>query len=133
MAEPNTSGVGLGALGTAAVAIAGPVLAPYAIIIAGALIGAQWPLQSMELDTAGQKKAAAWFLVRVVSLAVLMSSAGAWYLHDKTGLPIYDASAVISGGIGAVGNGWGKIFTWLSDGVIGLLQRIFGGKSDGNS
>ena len=128
MAEPNTSGGSLGALAVAAV---GPVAGPYALIIAGAVIGSLWPLSNMELESRAQKRQGAFFMIRIVSLAVLVTSAGAYWVHDKIGLPVYDAMAIVSGIIGAIGDGWSRLIAAARDGLVAIFTR--GGKSDGNS
>ena len=131
MAEPNTSGAGLGAL---AIAVAGPAIGPYALITGCALAGAMWPLQNMELNTAEQRKNGAFFLVRVVTLALVVTSAITWFLTEKTGLPLHDGMALVSLIIGAVGDGWGMVFKALRDRFTGTARGGLnsGDKPDGN-
>ncbi len=124
VAEPNTSGVSLAAL---LIAAAGPVAGQYGLIVMGALAGAMWPIKTMKFAS---KLEGALFLLRIVITAVFLSGSLAWYLSSKTDLPVYEALAVVSLLIGAMGNGWGSIFRGLREAAMAALRGLGGGKND---
>ncbi len=118
MAEPNTSGASVVALLIAAM---GPIAGQYSLIVMAALAGAMWPLSTMPHAT---KRQGAFFLLRIVSTAILCTGTIAWLLAEHFNLPAYESMSVASFGIGALGNGWGNIFKGLRDGVVALLRGI---------
>lgn len=121
MAEPNTSGVSIVAV---LIALLGPVAGPYSLIVMASLAGAMWPLSTMDHIS---KKQGAFFLLRIVTTAVICTGTAAWFLADKFNLPVYEGMSVAGFGIGALGNGWGKVFRGLRDGLAAVLKGFGGG------
>ncbi len=122
MAEPNTSGASVVALAIAAI---GPTAGPYSLIVMASLAGAMWPLSTMPHTT---KTAGAFFLLRIVTTAILCTGTVSWFLAAHFDLPIYESMSVAAFGIGALGNGWGKVFRGLRDGLAALLKGFAGAK-----
>ncbi len=118
MAEPNTSGASVVAL---VIASLGPVAGPYSLIVMASLAGAMWPLSTMPHTSRTQ---GALFLLRIVATAVLCTGSVAWVLAERFNLPIYEGMSIASFGIGALGNGWGKVFRGLRDGLAAVLRGI---------
>ena len=117
MAEPtSTSGVTLTVL---LISLLGPFAGPYALIVMASLLGAMWPLSVMPGIT---KKAGAFFLLRIVSAAVILTSSVAWYLEENYGIPATHGLAVVAFFIGALGNGWGPVLNALRHGLMAMAR-----------
>lgn len=124
MAEPNTSGISITAL---FIAVLGPLAGQYSLIVMSALAGALWPLSTMGGTT---RRDGALFLLRVVVTAIFLTGTAAWFLEDAFSLPIYEGMAVVSFCIGALGNGWRKVFVGLRDGLSAIMGALAGGSRD---
>lgn len=119
MAEPaSTSGVTLTVFLITAL---GPFAGPYAVIVMASLLGAMWPLSVMPNMT---RRSGALFLIRIVSTAVILTSAAAWYLETAYGLPAVHGMAVVAFFIGALGNGWAPVFSALRGGLSAVARGI---------
>ena len=124
MAEPtSTSGVTLTVL---LISLLGPFAGPYALIVMASLLGAMWPLSVMPGIT---KKAGAFFLLRIVSAAVILTASAAWYLETSYGFPAVHGMAVVAFFIGALGNGWGPVLSALRQGIAAAAKGIGGAAS----
>lgn len=119
MAEPaSTSGVSITVF---LITLLGPFAGPYAVIVMASLLGAMWPLSVMPNMT---RRSGALFLIRIVSTAVILTSAAAWYLETAYGLPAVHGMAVVAFFIGALGNGWAPVFSALRGGLTAVARGI---------
>ena len=122
MAEPtSTSGMSLAVL---AIAVLGPMVGPYAVIIFAALAGAMWPLSSAETIS---RASGAWLLIRVTTTAVVLTVFLAAAIERNWGLPALEALAPVALMIGALGNGWRVVWDALAGAIRTLLERLAGG------
>lgn len=122
MAEPTTTAGGV-TLTVFLTALLGPFFGPYAVIVMCALLGAMWPLSVMPNTT---RVSGAFFLARIVSAAVVLTTSAAWYLETKHGFPAIHGMAVIAFFIGALGNGWGPVLSALRQGLAAVARGIGG-------
>lgn len=119
MAEPtSTSGVTLTVL---LISLLGPFAGPYALIVMASLLGAMWPLSVMPGIT---KKSGAFFLLRIVSAAVILTASAAWYLEEHYGVPSHHGLAIVAFFIGALGNGWAPVFNALRHGLTAMARGL---------
>jgi len=118
MAEPSTSSLSITAL---AIALLGPMAGPYALIVFAALAGALWPLSTMPTVTRMQGAA---FLLRVVSGAVVLTGSAAYLIESIYKVPAIESFALVSFGIGAVGNGWRPVLQGLRGALVNLVNRL---------
>lgn len=118
MPEPtSTASLSLTVL---AVAVAGPLAGPYAVIVFAAMAGAMWPLSA---HTTGSKLAGAWLLLRCTLTAVFMTAILAKLLEKHAGVPVNEGLAPVAFAIGALGNGWRPVFEALSGAMSALVGR----------
>lgn len=129
MAEPTSTAGGV-SLTVLLTAFLGPFLGPYAVIVMASILGAMWPLSVMPDTT---KKSGAFFLFRIVSAAVILTTSAAYYLETKFGFPAIHGMAVVAFFIGALGNGWSPVFTALRQGLAGLARGIGGASQGGDN
>lgn len=122
MAEPTTTTTSTGVVAVLIAAL-GPVAGPYSLIVMAALAGALWPLSSMDGTSRAQ---GALMLLRVVTTAVCVAGAAGWLVERWTGVPAYDALALASFAIGALGNGWRRIASGLGAGLAALARTLGG-------
>lgn len=121
MAEPaSTTSVTLTAI---SIGILGPLAGPYALIVMAALAGALWPLSTMGHVT---RRKGAYFLLKVVMTAVILTGASAYFLEERYAIPAFQSFAVIAFFIGALGNGWSPVFDALSESLAVLVRGVFG-------
>jgi hypothetical protein len=118
MAEPSTSSISITAL---AIAVLGPMMGPYALIVFAALAGALWPLSTMPTVTRMQGAA---FLVRVVALAVVLTGTAAYWIETKYKVPAVESVALVAFCIGAMGNGWRPVLQGLRGALVNLVSRL---------
>ena len=104
-----------------AIAIAGPIAGPYALIAFAALCGAMWPLSAS--NTIG-KYDGAWLLIRCTLTALLLTAFLATVLHQVTGVDPTDSLPAIALAIGALGNGWRPVFDALGVALSALIGSI---------
>lgn len=129
MAEPtSTGGITLTAI---LITFLGPLAGPYAAIVMAALIGAMWPMAVMPSMT---HREGAFFLIRIVGTAVVLSAGGAWILETRYDIPALHGMAVVSFFIGALGNGWTPVLAALRQGASafarGMASSINGGNKE---
>ncbi len=129
-AEPTSAG----SAGIAAILIAlmGPLGGEYSAIIFAALGGALWPLSTMKGTT---KRSGAFFLFRIVTTAVLLTSVGTYILEHNYGLPALHGMTIVAFVIGALGNGWSPVLSALRDGIAAFFKTFVSnasGRSQGN-
>lgn len=122
MAEPTSTAAGV-TLTVFLTALLGPFFGPYAVIVMCALLGAMWPLSVMPNTT---RVSGAFFLLRIVSAAVVLTTSAAWYLEKTYELPAVHGMAVVAFFIGALGNGWGPVLSALRQGLAALAKGIGG-------
>ena len=122
MAEPTSTAAGI-TLTVFLTALLGPFFGPYAVIVMCALLGAMWPLSVMPNAT---KASGAFFLLRIVSAAVVLTTSAAWYLEKTYEFPAVHGMAVVAFFIGAFGNGWGPVLSALRQGLAALAKGIGG-------
>lgn len=119
MAEPtSTSGITLTVLLTT---LLGPFAGPYMVIVMASLLGAMWPLSVMPDMT---RRSGAFFLLRIVSTAVVLTTSAAWYLEESYGIPAVHGMAVVAFFIGALGNGWSPVFSALRSGLAIAARNL---------
>jgi len=111
-------------LAVLAIALLGPMVGPYAVIIFAALAGAMWPLSSAETIS---RTAGAWLLIRVTTTAVVLTVFLAAAIERSWGLPALEALAPVALMIGALGNGWRMVWDALAGAIRTLLERLAGG------
>ena len=122
MAEPTSTAAGV-TLTVFLTALLGPFFGPYAVIVMCALLGAMWPLSVMPSTT---RVSGAFFLLRIVSTAVVLTTSAAWYLEKTYEFPAVHGMAVVAFFIGALGNGWGPVLSALRQGLAALAKGIGG-------
>lgn len=122
MAEPasTTGGVTLTVL---LISLLGPAAGPYALIVMASLLGAMWPMSVMPGIT---KRQGAFFLIRIVSAAVVLTGSAAWYLETHYSVPAAHGLAIVAFFIGALGNGWSPVLAALRGGITALARGIGG-------
>lgn len=127
MPEPasTTGGITLTVLFAA---VLGPFFGQYALIVMMSLLGAMWPLAVMPGLSA---RAGAFFLFRVASTAIALTTAGAWYLESHYGVPVAHGMSIVAFVIGAFGNGWQPVFGALRAGAASAARMIANSKSEG--
>lgn len=124
MAEPTSaSGITITAL---LISLLGPFAGPYAVIVMASLLGAMWPLSVMPNMT---KLSGAFFLLRIVSAAVILTTSAAWYLEKRHGFPAVHGMAVVAFFIGALGNGWGPVLAAFRRGMAAAARTMSGESS----
>lgn len=123
MLEPtSTTGTTFMALAIALLGpVLGPAIGPYALIVACALGGALWPLATMEVPS---KVAGAWFLLRVVMSAVILTSTAAWWLESRYQVPAVHGMAVVAFFIGALGAAWRPVLEALGKALQSLAAGV---------
>lgn len=126
MPEPTTTAGGI-TLTVFLTALLGPFFGPYAVIVMCALLGAMWPLSVMPNTT---RMSGAFFLLRIVSTAVVLTTSAAWYLETKHGFPAVHGMAVVAFLIGALGNGWRSVLAALRQGLAAVARGIGGVAAD---
>lgn len=119
MAEPTSTG-GI-TLTVFLITLLGPFAGPYAVIVMASLLGAMWPLSVMPDMT---KKAGAFFLLRVVSTAVVLSTSASYFLEAHYGFPVIHGMSVVAFAIGAFGNGWNPVFSALRQGAGAIAKQV---------
>lgn len=127
MPEPasTTGGVTLTVL---LAAFLGPLFGQYALILMASLLGAMWPLAVMPGLTT---RSGAFFLFRTTATAVVLSTAGGWYLESHHGIPTEHGMPIVAFLIGAFGNGWQTVFSALRLSLASLARGL-GGASGSN-
>jgi len=123
MAEPTSTAGGI-TLTIFLTTLLGPFFGPYAVIVMCALIGAMWPLSVMPTTT---RASGAFFLARIVSTAVVLTTSAAWYLEKEYGFPAVQGMAVVAFFIGALGNGWAPVLSALRQGLAAMARGISAG------
>lgn len=103
--------------------VLGPFLGSYAVIVMASLLGAMWPLSVMANTT---RVSGAFFLVRIVSTAVVLTTSAAWYLETRYSFPAVHGMSVIAFFIGALGNGWGPVLAALRQGLAAVARGVGG-------
>lgn len=109
------------------IAALGPFFGPYAVIVMAALAGALWPLSTMKVET---RMSGAFFLLRIVTAAVFLTSSVAYYIETRFNIPAIEGMAAIAFFIGALGNGWSPVFKGLREGLAALARGIGGSKPE---
>lgn len=123
MAEPVNSTVAAVSLVTLAVAVFGPKVGPYIVILVGSLGGGLWALSSTTIMTRCEGLS---LMLRCVVTAVVLTAIISGVVGPLFGLPVAEAYAVVAFTIGALGNKWLEIF----DSVKSRIQSVIttGGK-----
>lgn len=104
MAEPTaTTSVGLYSL---FIALFGIAAGEYALIVFASLAGSLWAVSSLATNS---KKAAGWLLLKIVFMAVVLTSAAATVIEAKLGWPVKQVMAPVAFFIGFLGNRWHSI------------------------
>jgi len=121
MVEPSTSaGITLTVI---SVAILGPMVGPYALIVFAALAGAMWPLSASATET---RLSGAWLLLRCTLTAVVLTAFLARLLDRLWAIPVNESLAPVAMFIGALGNGWRPVFAAIGDTARALLGKVGG-------
>ena len=91
---------------------AGPTIKEYAVIFVGASVGALWALSAAKTKT---RWAGARQYLRLLSTAMVLTSAGAWVLEKHVGLPSGEGLWVASFFIAAIGNKWRRVLSAVAE------------------
>lgn len=119
MAEPTSStGVSLAAL---AIAVAGPLAGPYALILFASLAGSLWPLSAVADTT---RTAGAWLVLRCTLTSVVLTGGASTWLHSQYGWQINELIAPVAFIFGALGNGWRAVLDTVTSLISGLITRL---------
>lgn len=119
MVEPtSTSTFTLAAL---AIALAGPLFGPHALILFAALAGSLWAISAVP---AASRMASAWVLIRCTTLSVAITGAISYWLASQYGLPALELLAPVAFFCAALGNGWRSVFDSMLDAVKSLIGRF---------
>lgn len=116
-ATTSSAGISLTVL---SVAVLGPTLGPYALIVFAALAGALWPLSAADTPS---KVAGAWFMLRCTLTAVLLTASLASMIELAWGYSAMEALAPVAFLIGALGNGWRPVFAAVGSALLALVGR----------
>lgn len=127
-AEPTSAGSA--SIAALLVALLGPLGGEYAAIVFAALGGALWPLQTME---GLNGKSGAFFLLRVVTTAVLITGAITYWLETTYEFPARHGMTLVAFGVGAMGNGMGSIIDSLRAGLAAMARTLAGRQQDKGS
>ncbi len=119
MAEPtSTTGVSIAAL---AIAIAGPLAGPYALILFAALAGSLWPLSAAATIT---RTAGAWLVLRCTLTSVVLTGGASAWMGAQYGWQVNELIAPVAFIFGAMGNGWRAVVETVTGIVSSLVQRV---------
>ncbi len=101
------------------------IMAPYMVILAGALIGSGWGLTRRDPDAKGNP----WFFIALMlGTALIFTMPAALFLQRYTGEHTYQwMLAPLAAIIGAVGNDWPKVGTWVAETARTIIMRKAGG------
>lgn len=116
-ATTSSAGISLTVL---SVAVLGPTLGPYALIVFAALAGALWPLSAADTPS---KVAGAWFMLRCTLTAVLLTASLASMIEMAWDYSAMEALAPVAFLIGALGNGWRPVFAAVGSALLALVGR----------
>ena len=119
MAEPTyTTGVSIAAL---AIAMAGPLAGPYALILFAALAGSLWPLSAAATIT---RTAGAWLVLRCTLTSVVLTGGASVWMATQYGWQINELIAPVAFVFGALGNGWRAVLDTIGGVVSSIMQRL---------
>lgn len=125
MAEPTTTS-GAVSLTVLFIAVLGPMVGPYALIVAAAIAGATWPLSAAKT----QGWTGMWLLFRCAITAIVLTAFLASLLERMWSVPVSDSLAPVALVIGALGNGWQPVFSAIGDAMGGFIRRKGNGDSN---
>ena len=111
MAEPTVTTAGSVSLTVLFVALLGPMAGPYILIALAAVAGAMWPLSA---STTATRAEGAWLLLRCALTALVLTGLLAGFVERVWSVPITEGLAPVALLIGAMGNGWGPVFSGLA-------------------
>lgn len=121
MPEPSTSTSSLVAAAT--IFFGSAVAGEYAAIILASLTGSLWALSDVKTESRTQ---AAWFVVRMVLTATMLTGSAAWWIEQNASIPATHLLSPIALIIAALGNRWRAII-----GAIGArVGRRLGGTEE---
>jgi hypothetical protein len=118
MAEPTSTGSA--GLAVVLIALLGPAAGEYATIVFAALAGSLWPLSSRSSPS---RSDGAFFVIRLVLTASVLTSVVSWYVERKLSLPTHNALAPVAFSIGAIGDNWKGLITAITS----RLRKKIGG------
>lgn len=105
MAEPTSTATTVG-LYSLFIALFGVAAGEYALIIFASLAGSLWAVSSIATSS---KKEAGWLLLKIVFMAVVLTSCAATIIEAKFGWPVKQVMAPVAFLIGFLGNRWHSI------------------------
>lgn len=118
MPEPiHTAAAGVSIM-TLAVALFGPNVGPYAVILLGSIAGALWALSSAAVETRMQ---GAWLMGRCVITAIVLTAFIARFLGPYLSFAEGESYSIVSFIIGALGNRWQDIFDAIKTRLATLI------------
>lgn len=98
-----------------------PTIKEYTVIFVGASVGALWALSSAKTKTRWQ---GAKLYVRLLSTAMVLTSAGAWVLEKHVGLPSGEGLWVVSFFIAAIGTKWRRVLDAVATGAASAAKAL---------
>lgn len=101
MPEPVQTAVASVSLMTLAVAVFGPLVGPYIVILLGSIAGGLWALSGTATQT---RTDGAWLMLRCIFTAGVLTSVIAGLVEAKYDIKVNEAYAVVSFVIGMMGN-----------------------------
>lgn len=122
-ADTSTPSASVSSLLVIAVSALGPVIGPYAVIFAGAVAGALWPLNMAKTQTTFS---AFMLMLRCVSLSIFLTVMAANYFQKISGIPIDESIGAVALVIAALGNGWGPVINALSTALSSAVSKLTG-------
>lgn len=128
MAEPTTTAAGSATVSVVslAVAFAGPLLGPYAVIFLSSLAGALWPLLLGETES---KRAGFSLLARVVTMALVLTGFVSLGIERFFDIPAHESLGPVAFVIAMLGNGWRVVFAAVQSALIGAISKAGGGRN----
>jgi len=122
MTDPHASAITATPLITVAVAVWGPAVGPYVLILFGAMCGCFWALANADAMTRWQAFKLA---VRVVMLSLLMTVAVSELISHAFSWQVSEMYVVVSIGIAAMGDKWLTVIESLSTAIKTAVSGLF--------
>lgn len=119
MAEPAGGAISVSVV-SLAVAIAGPLFGPYAVIFFSALAGALWPLLTGSTDS---RAAGFGLLARVVTMALVLTGFISLGIERFSGIPALELLPGVAFFIAWLGNGWRSVIGAAQGALITIVSQ----------
>lgn len=116
-------------LAALAIAAAGPLFGPFALIVFAALSGGLWAVAASH---EASRMASAWTLLRCTLLSVVITGGLSTWLQSMYQIPAMELLAPVAFGAAALGEKWQSVFESAVDAIRGAIAR-FGAPKSGDS